>query len=146
MLDAIDNFLGKAIKGTAIGIAALLVYLLGKELWKEFGDDVKAYVSTQWQAFVTCQNKARFLQWCKKVVEALSLKGYSWTEKSKIFTEVDRNTMQANTVFQYDKQNAFKSDGYVIVDGDASGSFIRSTGEIVEMTDLMARVLHQGVV
>lgn len=145
MLDKIENVLDMAIKATWMIGGAILLGLVGHELWKEFGDDVKAYVNAQWQAFVKWQSASRFSQWCRKVVEALSIKGYLWTKDSKVFTEVDRNTMQANTVFQCDSQNAFKSDGYVIIDGDASDSFIRATGEIVEMNDLMAKFLHQGV-
>lgn len=143
MLNTIDKILDGMIKASAVGMGAILVWLLAEMLWEEFGDDIKNYCKSQWESFKKWQTETPFVNWCQRVVEAISLKGFSWNSKqSRIFTKVDRETMNANTVFQVDGTTAFKSEGYVIVDGDASGSFVRATGEIVEMTDSMAKVLH----
>ena len=146
MFDFIDKILDGAIKLTAVTVAAILAYILAKELWKEFGDDVKAYTSSQWQAFKEWQSKTRFGQWCQKVVEALKLKGYGWTPgRSVVFTEVNRESQTAQTVFQVDDADAFASEEYVLMDGESADSFIRATGKVMEMDDLMAKYLHVGV-
>lgn len=145
MFDTIEKFLkGAALLSTA-AITVILGYLIGRELWKQFGDDVKDYTSSQWQAFKEWQSKTRFMQWCQKVIEALRLKQYLWSpEQSCVFTQMNRESNTAQTVFQVDEETAFASDEYVLCDGESS-EFIRATGKIIEMDDLMAKYLHTGV-
>ena len=143
-----DKLLDAGIQASVAALLALFVSLILKGLWEEYSADIKAYTSAQWQAFTRTQSKSQFIQWCQKVVKGLGMNGHNWAQgKSTVLTEVDRDGQTARTFFQVSKTDTFASEEYVLLDGQSNDSFLRATGNVIEMGELMKKYyVHEGVV
>lgn len=129
-------------------IAAILAKICAESAWELYGADIKAFVSKQWSAFCKWQTEFTFVQWCQRVVVGLGKMGVGWAKgDSIVFTKVNRDTQSAQTFFRVDEDNTFASEEYVLLDGNSTDSFIRATGKVVEVDDLMNQYfVHEGVV